>query len=77
MELTVKIKADSFYDTVGRLESVLFQSRVDISSERFYVKKLRGNIYEINLPDAPSNWEDILKQYGKICAVQRYPFNFR
>lgn len=66
MSLTVKLKADPFYDGVDRLKSVLFQARVDVSSKGFKIEEVSDGIYKINLPNPPKNYQEILKQFGKI-----------
>lgn len=64
--LTVRLIAEPYYDGAEVLEFMLFQSRVDVSSDGFCIKRVKNSIYEINLPNEPSNWRDILGQYGKI-----------
>ncbi|MCX6815142.1 MAG: hypothetical protein NTY20_05845 [Candidatus Aenigmarchaeota archaeon] len=66
MALTVKLKADSFYDGADILKSELFQAMVDIFPKGFYVKEIGKSLYEIHLPNEPSNWQEILRQWGQI-----------
>jgi hypothetical protein len=62
----VKFNPDPWHNDKENIHTVLFFSRLNVFSKEFYIKKLEKGLYEINLPDAPSNWKDILNQYGKV-----------
>ncbi|MEM7815689.1 MAG: hypothetical protein QXN71_01050 [Candidatus Aenigmatarchaeota archaeon] len=66
MALTLIFVPDTIYNREDILASVLYESGIDIFSKGFYIKKLCEGVYEINIPNEPKNWKDILKQYWEV-----------
>jgi len=65
MSLTVRLKPALLQDK-EQIYSALVQAKVDVFSEGFSIMQLIDGTYKIHFPKEPSNWRQILSQYGKI-----------
>jgi hypothetical protein len=66
MALTVTLKPALLQDK-EQIYSALVQAKVDVFSEGFSIMELIDGSYKIHFPKEPSNWRQILSQYGQIA----------